>query len=226
MLKAVIFDFDGIIVDTEPLHYRAFQETLIPLGMGYTWDDYVTYYMGFDDREAFAEVYKANGRVLNEEELVELINRKGAIFEEIIAVGIKPYPGAVELIKALSGEIPIALCSGALPSDIKPILKQLHISDAFDVIVTAAEVAASKPDPESYIRAVKELDSAFPDKNITPGDCLAIEDTPAGIASAKAAGISVLAVTNSYPAEKLPEAVRIVKSLETINLKNMYDIVP
>lgn len=224
MLKAVIFDFDGIIVDTEPIHYRAFQEILVPLGMAYSWNDYITHYMGFDDREAFAEVYKSNGQLISEEKLLHLINRKGAIFEKIICDGVKPYPGALALIRVLSGEIPLALCSGALPSDIEPILKQLNISDAFDVIVTAAEVAASKPDPESYLLAFSRLVTAFTDMNITPGECLAIEDTPAGIASANGAGISVLAVTNSYPAGNLSEAVRIIESLESVNLKYLHDI--
>ena len=72
MLKAVIFDFDGIIVDTEPIHYRAFQEILVPLGMAYSWNDYITHYMGFDDREAFAEVYKSNGQLISEEKLLHL----------------------------------------------------------------------------------------------------------------------------------------------------------
>jgi beta-phosphoglucomutase len=226
MLKAVILDFDGIIVDTEPLHYRAFQEILIPLGMGYSWDDYVSYYIGFDDREAFREAFKTFGQDISDNELGALITRKATLFEEIINDGIRPYPGVLELIKELSKKIPLALCSGALPSDIAPILKQLNISDAFDIIVTADDVTASKPDPESYIIAVQGLCAAFPNKLIVPRECLAIEDTPAGITSAQKAGIPVLAVTNSFPAEKLVGAVRIIDSLETITLENLHEIVP
>lgn len=226
MLKAVIFDFDGIIVDTEPLHYQAFQKILVPLGMGYSWDDYVSHYMGFDDREAFREVYKTIGQDIGDSELGGLILRKAAVFERIITDGITPYPGALELIKNLSEQVPLALCSGALPSDIAPILKQLNIFDAFDIIVTAKDVTASKPDPESYTLAVQKLCAVFPDKMIMPWECLAIEDTPAGITSAQKAGIPVLAVTNSFPAEKLVGAARIIDSLEKISLENLQEITP
>jgi beta-phosphoglucomutase len=224
MLKAIIFDFDGIIVDTEPLHYRAFQKILVPLGLGYSWNDYVDCYMGFDDREAFLEAFKVNGRDLSATELGELIDRKASIFEEIISDGIKAYPGAVELIRDLSGELPLALCSGALSSDIAPILNQLEINNAFDVIVTAEDVAASKPDPESYVQAVNRLNAIFPEKLIMPWECLAIEDTPAGITSAQTAGIPVLAVTNSYPIEKLDGAVCVIKSLGEVTLGSLRQI--
>jgi beta-phosphoglucomutase len=224
MLNAVIFDFDGIIVDTEPLHYKAFQEILVPLGLGYSWDVYVSYYMGFDDREAFQEAFKANGVDLSASKLAELIAAKASVFEEIVRDGIKPYPGALELIRDLAGELPLALCSGALSSDIIPILEQFGILNAFDVIVTAEDVAASKPDPESYAQAVQRLKAVFPDKAIMSPHCLAIEDTPAGIESAQAAGIPVLAVTNSYPSEKLGGAVCVIHSLAEVSLEKLQQL--
>jgi beta-phosphoglucomutase len=226
MLKALIFDFDGIIVDTEPIHYLAFQKVLEPLGLGYSWDDYVDRYMGFDDREAFREVFKLHSWDLHNDELEDLILRKANLFLEIIQEGIKPYPGVVKLVHELSGNIPLALCSGALMSDIVPILHQLGLADKFDVIVTAEDVAASKPDPASYQLAQHKLSSKYPDLMITADNCLAIEDTPAGIQSAKAAGIAVLAVTNSYTKEKLAGANFIVASLEMITLKNLREMIP
>ncbi len=221
MLSAVIFDFDGIIVDTEPLHYRAFQVILEPLGLGYAWEEYVALYMGFDDRDAFREAYRVHGRTLDDHELELLIDRKAAAFQEIIAGGVAPYPGVVELIDSINGTLPLALCSGALRSDILPILEGLGLSDAFDVMVTAEEVSASKPDPASYALAVERLAAVFPDQGILPGRCVAIEDTPAGIASATGAGIPVIAVTNSYPAEKLTGALKIVDSLSGFTLADL-----
>lgn len=221
MLKAVVFDFDGIIVDSEPIHYRAFQEVLQPLGLGYGWDEYLERYIGFDDRDAFREVFRKAGRKLGPELLGELIGRKAILFEEIVRNGVKPYPGVVELIKNLSGSIPLALCSGALRRDIAPILEMLGLQSVFDVVVTADEVNASKPDPESYRLAVCRLADAFKEMNITPGDCLAIEDTPAGIASARAAGLHVLAVANSYEPEKLEGAVRVTDSLENMDYEEL-----
>ena len=221
MLAAVIFDFDGIIVDTEPLHYKAFQEILVPLGLGYPWEEYLRRYIGFDDRDAFREAFRAGGRALPDRELQALIAEKGRAFQRTIAAGVEPYPGVVELIRAIDGNLPLGLCSGALPSDIEPILEQLGIATLFDVIITAADVQASKPDPASYLLAVASLKEAYPAGGITAGNCLAIEDTPAGIASARAAGLQVLAVTNSYAEEELAGAGRVVNSLTGVDLQGL-----
>jgi beta-phosphoglucomutase len=218
MLNAVIFDFDGIIVDTEPLHYQAFQEILEPLGLGYSWQEYQERYMGFDDRDAFREAFSAGGRSLSDAELKERIEEKAQAFLTIVSVGVAPYPGVVELIRSISGTLPLGLCSGALRSDIDPILIQLGLTNAFDTLVTADEVAASKPDPESYRLTVQRLQEIFPGR-IDPAASIAIEDTPAGIASATGAGLKVLAVTNSYPGTRLTGACRVVDSLADINLE-------
>ena len=220
MLAAVIFDFDGVIVDTEPLHYKAFQEILAPLGLAYSWDEYLSRYIGFDDRDAFREVFRLAGRQLADEELLGLIHRKAHAFQAI-AAGVEPYPGVVELVREIARELPLALCSGALPSDIAPIIHQLGIADCFALVVTAADVKASKPDPESYALTLRRLAALFPDHGITPGTCLAIEDTPAGIASAVGAGLKVLAVTNSYPAKRLGGACKAVTSLAQMDLADL-----
>lgn len=222
MPAAVIFDFDGIIVDTEPLHYKAFQEVLVPLGLGFSWEEYLTCYIGFDDRDAFREAYAVAGKeALDAEQLRILIGKKAAAFNRIIAAGVTPFPGVVDLIRSLKGTCPVGLCSGALTSDIAPILQQLDLTDAFHVIVTADEVSASKPDPESYILAVNKLADTFPALKILSSRCLAIEDTPAGIASATVAGLKVLAVTNSYPEDKLGAATRVVDSLVGIDFEGL-----
>lgn len=220
MLDAVIFDFDGIIVDTEPLHYKAFQEILVPLGLGYSWEEYLETYMGFDDRDAFREAFKVAGRSLSDDELKSMMEEKAAAFLSIVDGGVAPYPGVVELIRSISGNLPLALCSGALRSDIDPILAQLGLTGAFDALVTADEVAASKPDPESYRVAVQRLQALYPGK-VDASRGIAIEDTPAGIASATGAGLRVLAVTNSYPEERLTGAWRVVNSLAGIDLEGL-----
>jgi len=218
MLDAVIFDFDGIIVDTEPLHYKTFQELLVPLGLGYSWEEYLERYLGFDDRDAFREAFRAAGRKLSDRELKALMDGKAAAFQAIVADGVAPYPGVVELIRSISGVLPLALCSGALRSDIDPILAQLGLVGAFDALVTADEVAASKPDPESYRLAVRRLQELFPGR-IEPASSLAVEDTAAGVLSATGAGLRVLAVTNSYPEERLTGACRVVASLAGVDLE-------
>ncbi|MBJ6723083.1 HAD family hydrolase [Geomesophilobacter sediminis] len=220
MLTAVIFDFDGIIVDTEPLHYKAFQEILVPLGLGYSWEEYLETYMGFDDRDAFKEAFRAGGQSLSPERLQEVMAAKAGAFLNIVSSGVEPYPGVVELIRSISGNLPLALCSGALLSDIEPILKQFGLTDAFDTLVTADQVSVSKPDPESYRVALSRLQSIYPGR-VVPAQSLAIEDTPAGIASATGAGMQVLAVTNSYPAERLTGALRVVESLVGLDLEGL-----
>ena len=212
--EAVIFDFDGVIVDTEPLHYAAFQRLLEPLGLGFSWEQYVETYMGFDDRDAFVEAFNGDSRGLTATELIDLIDRKAIIFQEIIRDGIIAYPGVVNLIKKIhDSRTPLAISSGALRSDIEPILETLGITDCFDVIVTAEDVAKSKPDPESYQLAHTMLNT-FHSRSLPAQKVLAIEDTPAGIAAAKGAGLQVLAVTNSYPAEHLSQATAILTTLD------------
>jgi beta-phosphoglucomutase len=220
MLDAVVFDFDGIIVDTEPLHYKAFQEILVPLRLGYSWQEYQDEYMGYDDRDAFREAFRAGGREISDEDLKRVMAEKAQAFLDIVSAGVPPYPGGVELIRSISGSVPLALCSGALRGDIDPILEQLSLTCAFDAMVTADEVSASKPDPESYRLAVKRLQEKFPGK-IAAASSLAIEDTPAGIISATGAGLKVLAVTNSYPKERLQGASRVVESLVGIDLEGL-----
>jgi beta-phosphoglucomutase len=225
-MKAVIFDFDGIIVDSEPLHYKAFQKVLEPFGAHFTWDEYTEKYMGFDDRDAFREAFKACRIPLDNNKLATLIATKAALFHQVAAEGVVAYPGVVTLIRSLSGKVPLAICSGALRSDIEPVLSMLAIENAFDCLVTAEDVAASKPDPASYRLAVERLQQLFPEVAITHGETVAIEDTPAGIASAKGAGLKVLSVTNSYPGAELAAADMIVNSLADVNVEVLASLVP
>lgn len=215
-IEAVIFDFDGVIVDTEPLHYAAFQRTLEPLGLHFSWQEYVETYIGFDDRDAFKHVFATKGTVLEHDRLQSLIGQKAAYFDEVIKSGVTAYPGVLDLIFRLKAhKIPLAICSGALRSDIDPILAMLGIADCFDVIVTADDVAASKPDPECYVLAFLKLHSAH-QSSFSKEATIAIEDTPAGITAATAAGLMVCGVTNSYPASRLDQATFVTESLAAL----------
>jgi len=217
---AVLFDFDGILVDSEPMHHRAFTGVLAPLGMGFTWQVYVGTYMGFDDRDAFREAFRARGIDLDEENLAKLVAAKSRAFQDGIRNGVTAYPGAVAVIESLhAAGRPLALCSGALRSDIDPILGQLGVARRFDVIVSADDVRRSKPDPESYALAFGRLSERYAALPMVPEKSVAVEDTPAGIRSAKGAGLRVLAVTNSYGAGELAEADWIADSLENIRFE-------
>ncbi len=217
MPEAVLFDFDGILVDTEPMHHRAFNEVLDPLGMAFPWKEYVEIYMGFDDRDAFREAFRAKGIDLDDANLAKLVAAKSEAFLRGLRAGVTAYPGAVPLIETLSAACtPLALCSGALRADIDPILARLGVARRFGVIVSADDVRRSKPDPESYALAFRRLAETYSSSLTVPGKSVAVEDTPAGIRSAKGAGLRVLAVTNSYGAVELAEADWIVDSLESV----------
>ena len=209
MISAVLFDFDGVIVDSERLHWAAFNQVL---SEPVSWENYVETLIGFDDRDAFRYMFPNLGK----RELEQLITQKAAAFQELLkSDGAAALPGSVELIKHLSGTLPIAICSGALREDILPILGKLGIEDVFNTIVTADDTPISKPDPAPYKLAAK---------NLGVSDGLAIEDTPAGIASAKGAGLKVLAVTNSYEAEFLTEADVIVDSLKGLTIEKLNEL--
>ena len=218
--EAVFFDLDGILVDTEPMHHRAFNEVLDPLGMEIPWKEYVEIYMGFDDRDAFREAFRAKGIDLDDANLAKLVAAKSRAFQDGIRNGVASYPGAVSMIESLhaAGQL-LALCSGALRSDIDPILAQLGVARCFDVIVSTDDVRRSKPDPESYALAIGRLSEKYAALLTVPGRSIAVEDTPAGIRSAKGAGLRVLAVTNSYGAGELTEADWIVDSLESVRFE-------
>ena len=225
MLSAVIFDFDGVIVDSEPLHFQAFLSVLKPEGISFTWDEYIEIYIGFDDRDAFRKCYQLHGRALTDEKMAELMEQKSLRFEALVHEGhAHPFAGSVELIHDVAGKKPLALCSGALRSDIMPILKQLDLEKVFDVLVTADDVHVSKPDPASYNLAYQKLQQNFGAAIGAPETCIAIEDTGAGIHSAKGAGMKVLAVTHSYESHELSHADWVVDSFEPIDLKHFCHV--
>jgi len=207
-LDAVIFDFDGVLVDSEPFHQAAINAVLAPLGLALSQEDYEEHYLGFDDRGVFQHRFHAAHRPLEQAELRRLVDEKAVTFGQLIEKrGIQPFPGAVELLAALQTEkIPLALCTGATHRDVNTILRKVRGLDRFDAIVTADEVAASKPDPTCYRLALEKLWQAHPQRNIRPTHALAIEDSPWGIESAKGAGLRVAGVESSYAAPRLHQA--------------------
>ncbi len=224
-LEGVIFDFDGVIVDSEPLHWRAFSRVLEPLGFSFSWDDYLQGYVGLDDRGALQKVFALMGRPLDAARMRELIAQKADAFQREVAEGVEAYPGVLDLIERAAAEFPVALCSGALRSDIVPVLEGLGIQGVFPVMVTADDVAVSKPDPESYRLAFERLSQRHGGRLQNPAACVAIEDTPAGIASARGAGLAVLAVTNNFPPDVLSGAHRIVSALQRESIDDLAETV-
>jgi len=219
--EAVVFDFDGVIADTERLHCDMFLKVLAPHMISFTWEEYVERYMGCDDRDAFRKAFRLAGRdELDDRQLKKLVDEKSRQFLEVIRGGVQPYPGVIPLIKGLHASgIPLAICSGALRSDLDPILSGLGIACYFTLVVSADDVRKGKPDPEGYARAFRDLTLSRRSKVTSAGACLAVEDTPDGIKAAKRAGLSVLAVTNSHPANDLSGADHVTDSLENVRME-------
>ena len=221
---AILFDFDGVIVDSERLHHETMVEAMGGDGPATSWEFYRENLMGLDDRGAFAVLLKRAGIQPEPEEIRRRIVRKAALFARHAADGRVPaFPGAVELIRACAAEGPVGLCSGALRSDIEPVLAALGVADCFAVRVTADDVHRSKPDPACYRLCVKRLAERFPQRGIAPAACVAIEDTADGIASARGAEIPVLAVTTNLPAAVLRAAgaAAVVGSLAEVSMESL-----
>ncbi len=217
--RAVLFDCDGILADSEPLHLHAFQTILAPLGITLTREAYVADYLGFDDRGVFVEVLRAAGRSPSDGEIRALMRRKAVAFRRILERDVPIYPGVAAFV-ALCAGLPLAVVSGALREEIGIILRHAGIAAAFTAIVAAEDVAEGKPDPEGYLRALTALRAAA--GPIAASECLVVEDSLAGLEAARRAGMRRLAVTNSYPAHELRAAADLVVStLEGLTLARL-----
>lgn len=214
--RAVLFDCDGVIADSEPLHLRAFQDVLGPLGITITPAEYAARYLGFDDRGVFTEALRAHGRPAIAGTIAALMEDKAERFRRVLEAAARIYPGVVSLVRALAG-LPLAVVSGALREEIEIILRQAGIRDAFTAIVAAEDVRAGKPDPEGFLRGLAALRNVA--GTLAPDECLVVEDSLAGLEAARAAGMRCLAVTNSYAASELhPLADLVVTTLDGLDL--------
>jgi HAD superfamily hydrolase (TIGR01509 family) len=214
----MIFDCDGVIADTEPLHLAAFQKTLAEENIALTEEDYFRHYLALDDRGAFTKAFAENDKLLTREKLAELITRKASYIEPVMRARLRLFPGVAEFIRAAAAHYPLAVASGALRHEIEIVLKCGGIRDCFPIIVSAEDVERGKPDPESFLKALALINERNAE-SIRPRDCLVIEDSIHGIHAARRAGMKCLAVTNSYPEDKLSEADRVTTSFAGFTLE-------
>src|SRR6185436_5462101 len=220
MLRAIIFDCDGVIADSEPIHIAALRRLLSEESITVTREEYFAHYLSFDDRRCFLRAFGQNGRSLTEDQLSELIGRKAGYVESMMRESLTLLPGAPELIRIASESYPLAVASGALKREIELILEFGGLTDCFRAIVSAEDVARSKPHPDPFLKACDLLNS-LSESPISHSECLVIEDSIHGVRAAREAGMRCLAVTNSYPREKLALAHRVVESLTEISLDSV-----
>ncbi|HYG65433.1 MAG TPA: HAD family phosphatase [Thermoanaerobaculia bacterium] len=225
MLRAILFDFNGIIVDDEPIHLEMFQKVLGEAGVALSTEDYYERYLGMDDRGCFAAVLDAAGETLTVPRLMRLIARKASYYQERIRErGYPIFPGAVELVRAAAdGGRMLGVVSGALREEVEGALRQIGLRDRFKVLVTAEDVAEGKPDPEGYRRALEALNGLppLPERLIHPHEVLAIEDSPAGLEAAAEVGLVTLGIAHTYPTAQLGMADAVTERLAGLTLDRL-----
>jgi beta-phosphoglucomutase len=230
MLKAVLFDFNGVIINDEKTHERLIEQLMIEENLRPNAADIQRYCTGRSDRMGIKDLFESRGRFVSEVYLQELVNRKGrAYFRELETMEKLPtYPGLEDLIFKLQGiQCKLAVVSGALTAEIEVVLDRLDLRKVFSAIVAGDDILTSKPEPDGYLLGVERLKSLFPELNLQPQNCLAIEDTIAGITAAKRAGIPVVGIANTYPFHMMQRcanwAVDYFTDLEIDRIQAQYD---
>jgi HAD superfamily hydrolase (TIGR01509 family) len=181
-------------------------------------EEYARFYLAYDDWEAVRLAFERNGVRADKGRVQAVAERKSELFDELLAT-VPLFPGARELVQSLAREVPLAIASGALRSEIERILAPSGLRPLFHAIVGAEDVERGKPDPEPYLTAMAHVRARAP--GLRPADCVVIEDTMPGIASALAAGMKVVAVAQTYPPEKLRAATLVVDSLAALDVDGL-----
>lgn len=224
MFRAVIFDFDGVITDSEGLHLRAFNGSLEPFGVEITTKDYYQNYLGFTDFDCYKALVDNGLLKVEQRQIPDIIKRKSAIFEELTKTEGRTIEGVQVFLEMLErNDVPMAICSGALLAEIELMLDEAKLRHYFKTIVSADHVKKGKPDPEGFLLALQRLsDGCMPP--LTADQCVVIEDSHWGLQAANAAGMHTIAVTNSYGADELTAAEKVVSRLSDLSMDDLRQI--
>ena len=224
MFKAVIFDFDGVITDSEVLHLRAFNRSLVPYGVEISTKDYYTNYLGFSDFDCYKALIDNGLLKIDERQIGGIINEKSKIFEELTKTEGRTIEGVHEFLQMLQeNNIPMAICSGSLLVEIEVVLEESRLRHFFAEIVSAEQVKKGKPHPEGFLLALQKLNKTCRPP-IAANECIVIEDSHWGLQAGKAAGMHTVAVTNSYDAGQLTIAEKIVAHLNDLTINDMQQL--
>lgn len=204
MFAASVFDFNGVLVDDEDVHFEAFREVLRPLGLSVSAEEYLERYLGFDDRGAFHAILEANGRDPTEDQILKLIEAKRPVYLRRAQENLVVFRGARQAVERQARNGPVTIVSGALRPEIELGLSVLGVRDRIEHVVSAEDTRACKPDPEGYLLALDYLRWKL--GSIAPARVLVIEDSIAGVQAAKRANLTCVAVTHSYPRPALLDA--------------------
>jgi beta-phosphoglucomutase len=207
--SAIVFDFDGVLADTEGLHLKAFQEVLAERGWTLRRHDYFERYLGYDDRDLFAGFAADANLTLSPGDIEALVADKARRYDRRLAAGSVLFDGAAEAVRRLGTRHRLGIASGSLHRDIAAILAANGLSDAIPVVVGADDVPRSKPAPDPYAAAVSAL-------GVPASRAVAVEDSRWGLRSARAAGLRTIGLTTSYPPNALDEADVVLRGLDQV----------
>lgn len=222
-LQAIVFDFDGVIANSEPLHLKAFQQALAAEGVELSPSDYFARYLGYDDVGLFEALARDRGIAMSSDEVRALVVRKGERMQDLLRSGSVLFPGATEFIREAAAAVPIAIASGAMRHEIDEVIDAAGMTDLFATIVAAGDTPQSKPSPEPYRLALERLRESI-GRDIDARRAVAIEDSRWGLESAHGAGLRLVGVTNSYPAHELAGAELVVESLQSLTLPALDEL--
>ena len=215
-LRAIVFDFDGVIANSEPLHFQAFRDVLAGEGITLSERDYYDRYLGFDD----VGVFRALG--IDEPRIDDFAKQKAIRIEALERDVSILFPGEAAAVRRLAASVPLAIASGAIRAEIDRVLEREDLTRFFVAVVSAEDAPNSKPAPDSYLRAVAGLDAACGGQ-LAPRDCVAIEDSHWGLESARTAGLRTVAVTHTYEAHAL-SADLVVDRLDRLEIGSLRAI--
>jgi HAD superfamily hydrolase (TIGR01509 family) len=218
-LQALIFDFDGIIANTEPLHFAGLHQTLKEIGIDLTEAEYYADYLGYDDRGCIEAALAAYHHPADAATVSRLMKRKAVAYLESVKHQHVIFPGVPEFVHDAARSYPLAIASGALRHEIEYILDTAGLRAAFVHITSAEDVTRGKPDPQPFLLALKALQQH--QAGLTPGSCLVVEDSLPGVRGALAAGMKVLAVANTHTVQDLHEAHAVTHSLTETSLTDL-----
>jgi HAD superfamily hydrolase (TIGR01509 family) len=215
MLQAIIFDFNAVICNDEPVHLKALQKILREEDIHISDGEYASTYLGKDDKQCFQLAFQRKGRPLTTDKIESLIRRKSDDYLREVANSLCLFPGVVSFVEAAHRHYELAIASGALRREILFVLDRFGLGGRFRCVVAADDIERGKPEPEIFLKALEAINLLRPqDPPILPRNCLVIEDSVPGIKAALAAGMRCLAVTNSHSADELAAADQVVASLE------------
>ena len=200
MIQAVLFDFNGVLVDDEPQHCEALQRVLADDGITLTRDEYYARYLGLDDRAGFVEAYRRAQRTLTTEFLNFLVDKKSKIYLELVESSLRLVPGAQEFVRNAAQHFRLGIVSGALRREIATLLARTDLTLQFEVIIAAGDVPQSKPHPAGYLAALQAFNLRSP---IKAASCVVIEDSLHGLQAARAAGMPCIVLTTSHPVARI-----------------------